>query len=141
MAIIKTTDGRRARRDTERRGTAAGWLTLCALLWIAQVSVTTLSAGENGFVAGIDGLPLMPGLVEQADAGVVFDTPGGRIVEALTTGAADRASVLKFYDQTLPQLGWQTIKSGQYRREGEILTLEFPGGAPASVRFRLSPEG
>src|SRR3546814_11270477 len=33
----------------------------------------------SGYVAGIPDLPLMPGLKELPDSGLVFDKPGGRI--------------------------------------------------------------
>ncbi len=38
-------------------------------------------AGDQGFVSAIDDLPLMPGLTEETEGTVVFDTPAGRIVE------------------------------------------------------------
>ena len=37
---------------------------------------------------------------------MVFDTPAGRIVEAVASGAVTRDEVLAFYAETLPQLGW-----------------------------------
>jgi hypothetical protein len=108
---------------------------VAALLWLAA-ALPALAQ----FVGGIDDLPLMPGLTDIPDAGVVFETPAGRIVEAQAlTGAQARAQVLDFYDATLPQLGWEKIKSGQYRREGETLHLEFPEGPVPTVRFRLAP--
>ncbi|MEK9672154.1 MAG: hypothetical protein VW268_06575 [Rhodospirillaceae bacterium] len=110
-------------------------LTACSIIWAAGTT-------RAQFVGGIEDLPLMPGLTEDAGAGVVFETTSGRIVEAVAAGPATRAQVLEFYDATLPQLGWQRIKSGQYRREGETLILEFPGaGAGTAVRFRLTPQG
>ena len=64
------------------------------------------SAEETGFIAEIDDLPLMPGLAEVEGAGVVFDKPSGRIVEAYARGAVTREAVASFYRDTLPQLGW-----------------------------------
>ncbi len=101
-------------------------------------------AGDRiAFVTAIDDLPLMPGLIEASDDAMVFDAPAGRIVEAYASGAVSRNQVLEFYARTLPQLGWQRAGDGRFRREGEILKLEFPdGGAQApdlTVRFALSP--
>lgn len=108
---------------------------LAALLWLAAVL-----PAQAQFVGGIDDLPLMPGLTDIPDAGVVFETPAGRIVEAQAlTGDQGPAQVRAFYDASLPQLGWEKIKSGQYRREGETLHLEFPEGPVPTVRFRLAP--
>jgi hypothetical protein len=103
--------------------------------------------GEAGgsFVAGFEDLPLMPGLIQVADAGVVFDTPAGRIVEAYAEGAVASADVAAFYARTLPQLGWRRVDAGEYRREDELLRLEISGSdGPAettvTVRFYLSPD-
>ena len=102
---------------------------------------TATRAQEGGFVAEVADLPLMPGLVEVADAGVVFDKPDGRIVEAYAEGAVERAAVLAFYGGTLPQLGWRQTGTGRFRREGENLALDFlDGGGPLIVRFTLTPE-
>ncbi|HAD86870.1 MAG TPA: hypothetical protein DCG48_05865 [Rhodospirillaceae bacterium] len=108
------------------------------LIWLAL----GLPAALAQFVGGIDDLPLMPGLTDIPDAGVVFETPAGRIVEAQALmGAVDRKAVLDFYDATLPQLGWSKTARGQYGREGETLNLEFPAGPLPTVRFRLAPGG
>lgn len=104
----------------------------------------------DGFVAGVDDLPLMPGLSALPAQGVVFDAPGGRVVEAWAEGAVRRDAVLTFYGSTLPQLGWAAAGPDLFRRDGEVLRLEFPpavsGGAqPAAagvllIRFYLSPD-
>lgn len=107
---------------------------VAAVLWLAAVPALAQ------FVGGIEDLPLMPGLTDIPDAGVVFETPAGRIVEAQAlAGTNNKDAVLDFYDATLPQLGWTRVKRGQYGREGETLILEFPEGPVPSVRFRLAP--
>ncbi|HJS31206.1 MAG TPA: hypothetical protein VJ924_04370 [Alphaproteobacteria bacterium] len=102
----------------------------------------------NGFVAGIDDLPLMPGLTAMPESGVAFDSPAGRIIEAYAAGITTRAAVSDFYRRTLPQLGWQPTGDNAFRREGERLRLDFPERVPAGasagrgrvvVRFFLSP--
>ena len=122
---------------TRRPARLAHAAVTCALLTAAA------AAGEPvAFVSGIEDLPLMPGLVEVAEAGLVFDAPGGRIVEAYASGAVDRDAVLRFYAETLPQLGWQRLGAARFRREGETLDVEFSGAAgaaPLTVRFALSP--
>jgi hypothetical protein len=99
-------------------------------------------AGEDAaYVSGIQDLPLMPGLAEVQDAGVVFDKPSGRIVEAYAEGAVSKAAVVQFYLNTLPQLGWRAKAESLYAREGENLGLNFLGGDGALiVRFTLQPE-
>jgi len=101
------------------------------------------AVGADAFVSAIDDLPLMPGLVEDPDAAMVFDSPAGRIVEAFAQGAVLAPDVLAFYAATLPQLGWRPAGPGEFRREREILTVEFPDPAakapPLTVRFALAP--
>jgi hypothetical protein len=100
------------------------------------------AAGEDpSFVAGVADLPLMPGLAEVPEAGVVFDKPAGRIVEAYAQGPLSRAAVTRFYLSTLPNLGWRAKAEAPFRREGEELHLGFMGDDGALVvRFTLQPE-
>src|SRR3546814_12004018 len=73
----------------------------------------------------------MPGLKELPDSGLVFDKPGGRIVEAFAQGDVTAQAVIAFYDGALPQLGWRREAPGASLREGERLqlnlSLEQPG--------------
>ena len=100
---------------------------------------------EDGFVAGTADVPLMAGLVEEAESALVFEVPGGRVIDATAAGPVSEAAVRRFYGKTLPQLGWEpgAGKEGpdQYRREGEGLVLEIApdGGGGTRVRFRLNP--
>jgi hypothetical protein len=113
---------------------------------VAALCLVLVLAGparaQGAFVAGIEDLPLMPGLVAQGEASV-FEAPQGRVVEASAQGPAARAAVLEFYARTLAQLGWRADGEGRFAREGERLSIEFPAGAPAGatlVRFFLRPE-
>ena len=100
-----------------------------------------LAQGNGAYVAGIPDLPLMPGLQSLPDSGVVFDKPGGRIVEAFAEGEVTPQAVHGFYDRTLPQLGWQRAAAGAYLRDGESLSLEVDREAGGvTVHFRLSPQ-
>ncbi len=105
----------------------------------------SLRAQDSGFIEQVTDLPLMPGLSEVRDAGVVFDKPDGRIVEAYAEGDVERDAVIGFYRDTLPQLGWTRAKTAgaaaTFRREGENLALDFlDGGGALVVRFTLTPE-
>lgn len=101
----------------------------------------------EAFVTGIEDLPLMPGLQSLPAENVVFDAPGGRVVEAWAQGGVTREAVMTFYASTLPQLGWTQGSPSSFRREGELLRLEFPPSRPQAastagvllVRFYLSP--
>jgi hypothetical protein len=112
------------------------------LVWGMASMVPVLAQDAGAFVSTIEDLPLMPGLVEEA-GGMVFDSPGGRIVEAYATGEVSEGAVRDFYGETLPQLGWRPLGGGVYQRESEILKVEFPGGPgaapPLTVGFSLAP--
>ena len=98
-----------------------------------------LDLGAEFFTA-LNDLPAMPGLAEMTGKGVVFDKPEGRIVEIYAQGPVKRADVLKFYQSTLPALGWVEAGSLAFRREGEVLRIEFSkGDRMLKVRFMLSP--
>ena len=122
--------------------------TIAAVLMIAPV-IASQAQETSRFISVLDDLPLMQGLVEDADSATVFDTARGRIVEVFDSGALKEGRVLAFYDETLPQLGWRRVASGLFRREGEVLSLEFSIGQssrPGSVRvltvgFRVKPSG
>ena len=114
---------------------------VCALCLFAHASVWA----EQGFLAAADDLPLMAGLVENVQAGVLYDKPGGRILEAYASGAVKAYDVVRFYASTLPELGWRrraaaTTNILRFEREGERLTVEVRKLAgDVSVHFSLAP--
>ena len=100
-----------------------------------------LADESSAFIAGVEDLPLMPGLAEVPGAGMVFDKPSGRIVEAYAKGPVKRADVALFYLETLPHLGWQAKAESIFAREGERLQLIYLGSdGDLVVRFVLQPE-
>lgn len=99
------------------------------------------AAAETAFVAGLNDVPLMPGLTPLGET-LVFDKPGGRIAEAVfTSGRAGPDAVARFYADTLPQLGWRIRSPGRYARENEELALHVTGsgGDGATLRLVVQP--
>lgn len=89
---------------------------------------------------GFEDLPLMFEL--DADASpMVFDAPGGRIVEARAQGASSPTRVMAFYRETLAQLGRRAAGTGIFERDGERLRLSVsePRSGTVEVRFSLAP--
>lgn len=110
---------------------------IVALAWLL-LAAQPVSAGE--FLAGFDDLPVMPGLAAVDGAGIVFDTPAGRIIEGYAAGTVTEDAVRGFYGKTLPQLGWKPVAKDEFRREGEHLKIGFQGeDRTLTVRFTLSP--
>ena len=99
-------------------------------------------AQEAGrYFSALPDLPVMPALEEVPEAGVSFDKPEGRIVEVYAEGSAGADEVLRFYHQTLPQLGWEASGRNSFRREGEILALDVKSdGDRLTLRCSLRPE-
>lgn len=101
----------------------------------------SLPAAAQTFIEGSEDLPLAPMLTPVAEGAVVFDSPSGRIVEAIAYGSTSRNIVTDFYAKTLPELGWKSLDATHYHREGERLVIDFFGADGAlNVRFTLVPE-
>lgn len=125
-------------------------LILCGLLFSRSVAAADALDGEMGpateFVTGADEVPLMELLTEIPGSAMVFDKPGGRIVDVQAEGAASPKQVREFYATVLPQLGWRAeAPSGQglrFERENEILTINVSkhdnGGS--LVLFAIAPK-
>jgi hypothetical protein len=109
------------------------------------IAATLLLAAHGGraeqFLAGFEDVPVMPGIEVVGGAGVAFDSPAGRIVEAYASGPVSRDAVRAFYQTSLPQLGWTRTGLLAFQREGESLTIELLGDEPGTVtvRFELGP--
>lgn len=97
-------------------------------------------AAEAGYSSVIEDLPLMPGMVEKTDDALVFDKPGGRIVETSAEISASAAEVERFYGQALPSLGWKAVTASRFTREDETLKLNAEKqGNKTLVHFNLNP--
>ena len=116
---------------------------LAALCLTALLASRALAADPE-YLAAVADLPLPPGLVEEAEAGISFDKPEGRIVEAVARGDVAKSDVMAFYRAALPGLGWQKLDDGgavsRWRRDDEILSVDIIDGSnPLVVRFSIAP--
>lgn len=96
------------------------------------------------YLSALPDFPLMPGLSEQEETSVIFDKPGGRIVEAVFGGEALPAAVRDYYLAALPALGWQIESRAEkglvFTREEERLVLTIAReGNKTLVRLALEP--
>jgi len=102
---------------------------------------TVAALAAEGFLTRVEDLPLAPGLAEDVRNGFAFDSASGRIVDAYATGDISEEQVLRFYRETLPQLGWTAEGDGRYRRNGEQLRLDVDRDADGvTVHYSLSPQ-
>ncbi|MDZ7712173.1 MAG: hypothetical protein U5L06_03200 [Rhodovibrio sp.] len=127
-----------ARVRALRAALLAGLLTLAVPQpWAGQPDA---AEPGDGYVADVADLPLMDGLEEVSEAGMAFDKPSGRIVEAYAHGAVETAAVRRFYRRTLPQLGWQRLGPDRFAREDEELEIDYLGAdGDLTVRYTLQP--
>jgi hypothetical protein len=124
----------------------AGRFWPCLLAWAACATTVAFdldprsALAAEGYVEGVEDLPLMPGLGSVGGAGLVFDVPEGRIVVGYALGAVSAESVIRFYAETLPQLGWTRQDDGSFVRDRDRLRFEMSGGRQGlTVRFTVSP--
>ncbi len=107
--------------------------------WLLSLMPST-GYGDGGFLPGVEDLPLMPGLREMPEATLIFDKPVGRLVQAMAKGKSDPATLWRFYDETLPQLGWRRVATGHFVRDGEGLRITVEKNGPTlTVRFAIAP--
>jgi len=98
--------------------------------------------GAPAFLQNINDIPLMPGLYEMLEEGVVFDKPGGRIAAAEAITDIDQAAEIQsFYSHVLPRMGWVPAGVNAYIREGEVLRIAIEDqGRDRIVHFTVSPQ-
>lgn len=106
------------------------WCLFAGLLVILTVSAPQIIWAQD-YLAEISDFPIMDGLEEITDAGLVFDKADGRIVTAMLEGPVSLADGRQFYLASLTALGWRLVlenESGsmvRFEREAEILTLYY----------------
>ena len=99
--------------------------------------------GEKpAFLQALNDIPLMPGLYEILEEEVIFDQPGGRIVEAEAVAENTQASEIKsFYNRILPQLGWKSVGQDSFIRAGEALRIAIrEDDSSRTVHFTVTPQ-
>lgn len=118
---------------------------IAALILGAGAALAQDDLVDLPLVAGIEGVPLMPGLAELADDTVVFDKPEGRIIDATATGVVLMRDAHAYYQAALIETGWtpllrKVIDGILVVRGGEVLHLRFRREAgETAVHFSLSP--
>lgn len=123
---------------------------MATALLLAPPTITSAHAQtQTGYLDAVEDMPLMEGLSETGEGGIVFDKPTGRIVRAAAQGRVGPQAVRAFYIETLPALGWDRAPQLElfsdlliFRREGERLEIQIAPGTDvgSTVRFSIEPE-
>ena len=97
--------------------------------------------GAPAFIPGINGLPLMEGLVIVPDSHVIFETLNGRIIEIFAIGEPSFLDISSFYSATLQQLGWSKKSKNVFQRDEDLLRIEISDDkmGQSRVRFFITP--
>ncbi len=117
------------------------FFTLSLILICLSPCANAGGTGQEKFLSALQDIPLMPGMTEMKEEALVFDKPSGRIAEsaALAQGI-EVEEISRFYNLTLPQLGWLKTGEGAYVRQDEELRISVASAEGCIlVRFMLIP--
>lgn len=94
------------------------------------------------FVEGLEDIPLPEGLSQVENGNLSFGNEEIRLIEAyLTSPDLMFQQVANFYEETLPQMGWQIKRQRKgkilFEREGETLEISKESTKPLIVRLTV----
>ena len=109
-------------------------------LFLILFNISISIAGE--FVEGMEDIPLLDGLNQITKDDISFGNEEVRLVEAYVTSKKIKfKQVERFYEETLPQLGWNYQgdrgDSLLFYRDGENLEIVKESSNPLIVRITL----
>jgi hypothetical protein len=108
---------------------------ICASLFLAFEA-------QALFVEGLEDIPLPEGVVQLKNNGVHFGNEESRFVEVyLQSKQLSFQEIGRFYQTTLPQMGWQkktaSNKNLSFERDGEVLELDNESSNSTLVRMTV----
>ena len=80
---------------------------------------------EIKFITGIEDLPIFDSLEIDEDNLIIFDKVDSRLVTVNLSGTVNLSEVRDYYENILPNLGWEMLNKEKYVRDSEILNLEY----------------
>ena len=115
-------------------------LLLASFGMLAFASLQTSQAAESQQHSWVGDLPIMPALSVEPALGFAFDSPNGRIVMVFASSAAASPDIMRFYNESLPAIGW-TGGDGSWRRGSEALLIsEVTTAAGRLWRLMVRPQ-
>ena len=115
-------------------------LFLASFGMLASASLQTSQAAESQQHSWVGDLPIMPALSVEPALGFAFDSPNGRIVMIFASSAAASPDIIRFYNESLPAIGW-TGGEGSWRRGSEALLIsEVTTAAGRLWRLMVRPQ-
>jgi hypothetical protein len=115
-------------------------LFLASFGMFAFASLQASHAAESQQHSWVGDLPIMPALSVEPALGFAFDSPNGRIVMVFASSAAAAQDIMRFYNESLPAIGW-TGGDGSWRRGSEALLIsEVTTAAGRLWRLMVRPQ-
>lgn len=116
-------------------------LYIVVLVFVLSIGFKSYAA-EAMFFETLYDVPIMPGLEEVPEMAMSFDKPDGRISQAAAIAPQiERQAIVRFYAESLPQMGWQQKAADHYERDGEKLEISIEKTETAQlVTFLLKPQ-
>ena len=148
QTIVRTVQPRQCARGFLRRRVSRllpvnlllASLLLASFGMLASTSLQTSQAAESQQHTWVGDLPIMPALSVEPALGFAFDSPNGRIVMVFASSAAAAPDIMRFYNESLPAIGW-TGGDGSWRRGSEALLIsEVTTAAGRLWRLMVRPQ-
>ena len=102
------------------------WLTVLVVLAGFAVgvfgSLTPAKAAQSQQHSWVGDVPIMADLSVEPALGFAFDSPNGRIVMIFASSTAKAVDIIRFYNDSLPAIGW-VGGDGTWRRGPETLVI------------------
>lgn len=96
-------------------------LPLFALL-ISFILPKMVYSQQSNTISFIDDIPVMETMNVEPEFSFSFDSPSGRIIILIATSDEKEESIVRFYDEIMPQLGW-IMTDSEYLRGSEKFEL------------------
>ena len=109
------------------------------LLFFAITCFAFFSARAS-FVEGLEDIPLPENVTQIENGSLSFDNEEIRFFESyLSAEKQNFGNIVKFYNDTLPQMGWQKKSSNKqkilFERDGESLEITMESTKPLILRL------
>ena len=111
------------------------------LLFLILITIYILPfRAKASFVEGLEDIPLPSGVVQVENGSLSFGNEEIRLFESYFSADKQKfETITKFYEETLPQMGWQKKdKNNQkifFERDGETLEISKESEKPLILRL------
>ena len=111
------------------------------LMFLMFITIYTSSfSAKASFVEGLEDIPLPTGIVQIENGSLSFGNEEIRLFETYFSAEKQKfENISKFYEETLPQMGWQKKhKNNQkisFERDGETLEISKESEKPLILRL------